>query len=247
MFSHADPSSWLSASRKVPLVPIIAPSILASDFANLLTECRDVLSAEGGSSEWLHVDVMDGHFVPNISIGQCVVEALRKHLPTAFLDVHLMVSEPEKWVSDFAKAGASQFTFHIEAAKDPRALVESIRSSQMQVGVALKPKTPVTAVAELVAENLVDMVLIMTVEPGFGGQSFMADMMPKVAELRAAYPLLNIQVDGGLGPKTVALAAQAGANIIVAGTSVFRAPSRKAAVEDMRACVAQSLCGGSKI
>ena len=241
MFDHRNLSTWLSVEKKVPLVPIIAPSILASDFANLLTECRDVLSVEGGSSEWLHVDVMDGHFVPNISIGSCVVDSLRKHLPNAFLDCHLMVSEPEKWVADFAQAGASQYTFHIEATSEPRELIKLIRQHKMQVGVALKPKTPVDAVTALVEEGLVDMVLVMTVEPGFGGQSFMADMMPKVAALRSQYPWLNVEVDGGLGPKTIGAAAEAGANVIVAGTSVFRAPSRKVAVEQLRDCVQQSL------
>jgi ribulose-phosphate 3-epimerase len=250
MFNHSDPSTWISVNRKVPLVPIIAPSILACDFANLLTECSDVLSEAGGRSEWLHVDVMDGHFVPNISIGPCVVEALRKHLPTAFLDVHLMVSEPQKWVADFAKAGASQFTFHIEATSSgdaAKALISLIRQHGMQVGVAMKPKTPASSVTALVNANLVDMVLVMTVEPGFGGQSFMADMMPKVAELRAAYPLLNIQVDGGLGSKTIAAAAKAGANVIVAGTSVFRAGNRKAAVDELRACVAGALATRSRL
>lgn len=241
IFDHQDKSTWLSATNPAPLRPIIAPSILASDFANLQRECEDVLSEAGGASEWLHVDVMDGAFVPNISIGACVAQSLRANLPKAFLDCHLMVAKPEQWVDDFAKAGASQYTFHIEATENPVALIESIRKAGMQVGVALKPKTPAEAVFALCDEKLVDMVLVMTVEPGFGGQSFMSDMMPKVAALRKAYPSLNIQVDGGLGLSTIEAAANAGANVIVAGTSIFRAASRKEATEGLRAAVAASL------
>ncbi|EAN91779.1 putative ribulose-5-phosphate 3-epimerase [Trypanosoma cruzi] len=241
MFDHQDRGTWLSADRPDTLRPIIAPSILASDFARLLDECKDVLSVEGGASEWLHVDVMDGHFVPNISIGMCVVEALRKHLQHTFLDVHCMVSHPDRWVDEMAKAGASQMTFHVEAAECPKAVARHIRAAGMQCGVALKPKTPASAVTELIEEKLVDMVLVMTVEPGFGGQSFMHDMMPKVAELRRAYPHLNIQVDGGLGEKTIDAAAEAGANIIVAGTSIFKAAVRRQVTETMRNAVKKSL------
>ncbi|KEG12102.1 ribulose-5-phosphate 3-epimerase [Trypanosoma grayi] len=241
MFDHQDRNTWLSADRTDALCPIIAPSILASDFARLLDECRDVLSPAGGSAEWLHVDVMDGHFVPNISVGMCVVEALRRHLPHTFLDVHCMITHPERWVDEMAKAGASQFTFHIEATDDARSLARHIRAAGMQCGVSLKPQTPAQEVVELVREKLVSMVLVMTVEPGFGGQSFMHDMMPKVAELRREFPRLNIQVDGGLSEKTVDVAAAAGANIIVAGTSIFKAPSRKQATETMRNVVQKSL------
>ncbi|KAH9578291.1 Ribulose-phosphate 3-epimerase-like [Trypanosoma melophagium] len=241
LFDHQDRNSWLSAERADPLRPIIAPSILASDFARLLDECKDVLSLEGGAAEWLHVDVMDGHFVPNISIGMCVVEALRKHLPHAFLDVHCMITNPDRWVQEMAKAGASQMTFHIEATENPKEVARQIRAAGMQCGVAIKPKTPASAVVELVKERLVDLVLVMTVEPGFGGQSFMQDMMPKVVELRQAYPHLNIEVDGGLSEKTIEAAAKAGANVIVAGTSIFRAKSRKEATEALRSTVKKHL------
>lgn len=241
MFDHQDRNTWLSADRPAALRPIIAPSILASDFARLLDECNSVLSSEGGAAEWLHVDVMDGHFVPNISIGMCVVEAIRKHLKHAFLDVHCMITDPDRWVNDMAKAGASQLTFHVEATEDPKAVARHIRAAGMQCGVALKPKTPASAVTELVEEKLVDMVLVMTVEPGFGGQSFMHDMMPKVSQLRQAYPHLNIQVDGGLSETTIDAAAKAGANVIVAGTSIFKASSRRGATEAMRNVVKKHL------
>jgi ribulose-phosphate 3-epimerase len=247
MFDHLDKSTFLDAKKKLPLTPIIAPSLLACDFSRLYEESSSVLSAEGGSSEWLHVDVMDGHFVPNISIGSVVVSSLRKSLPHAFLDCHLMVSHPEQWVDDFASAGASQYTFHIEATSSPRELISAIRAKGMQVGVALKPGTPASSVFELCDAELVDMVLVMTVEPGFGGQSFMASMMPKVQELRTKYPSLNIQVDGGLGPSTIAAAAEAGANVIVAGTSVFRAPSRKQVTDELRDCVAKAIASRSQL
>lgn len=245
-FDHTNPATFLSAARRdEPLRPIISPSILASDFARLRDECASVLSPEGGAVEWLHVDVMDGHFVPNISIGVPVVEALRKHFPTAFLDVHLMISEPAKWVPVFGKAGASQYTFHIEATDDAAAICEAVRAAGMQVGVALKPKTPASSVFSLIDAGLVDMVLVMTVEPGFGGQSFMADMMPKVSELRTKYPWLNVEVDGGLGPKTIDVAAKAGANVIVAGTAVFVAPDRAVVVNQLRSSVAAVLRGAA--
>lgn len=240
LYKHSGRASLLvTADAAQPLRPIISPSILASDFAQLQIECADVLSAKGGSAEWLHVDVMDGHFVPNISIGPCVVAALRKHFPETFLDVHCMITSPEKWVAEMAKAGASQFTFHIEATEDPADVAKRIRDAGMLCGVAIKPGTPVTpALQKLVEDKAVDMVLVMTVEPGFGGQSFMADTMPKVKALRAAYPHLNIQVDGGLTEETTITAAQAGANVVVAGTSIFKAKDRAAATNAMRAAIA---------
>lgn len=247
MFSHTDKSTWLNIKdRTRPLVPIISPSLLACDFAQLLSECNDVLSPEGGACEWLHVDIMDGHFVPNITIGPCVVQAVRKHLPQVFLDCHLMVSHPEKWVTDFAKAGASQFTFHIEATENAEALCEQIRAAGMQVGVTLKPKTEITNILPLISKGLVDMVLVMTVEPGFGGQSFMHDQLEKVKAFRQACSWLNIEVDGGLDPSNVGAAAEAGANVIVAGTSIFRAKSRKDATNALRDAVAKVLSANTK-
>eukprot|EP00128_Syssomonas_multiformis_P005492 Colp12_sorted_trinity150504_noHs@27386 len=167
-------------------------------------------------------------------MGPPVIKSLRKHTK-AFFDLHMMVSEPEKWVDDMADAGGDQFTFHIEATKDPVALIHQIKAAGMKAGVAIKPGTSVDVVKPLV--ELADMVLVMTVEPGFGGQKFMADMMPKVAELRRLYPTLDIEVDGGLGPSTIEAAAAAGANMIVAGSSVFNSPDPSKIILDLRRAV----------
>lgn len=240
VYNHADKSTWLNAAEKptAPLRAIVNPSILASDFCKLGDEVESVVSPAGGAVEWIHVDVMDGHMVPNISIGPGVVASLRARFPKVFLDVHCMVSDPKKWVPEMAKAGGSNYTFHIEATDDSKGVAECIKSHGMQVGVAVKPATGLTPeLRELIEGHYVDQVLVMTVEPGFGGQSFMTARLSFIEELRRNYPHLNIGVDGGIGPGTAEQAANAGANILIAGTSVFRAKDRKTAVDELRASV----------
>jgi len=192
--------------------------------SDLAGESRRVLAA---GADYLHLDVMDGHFVPNLTFGAPVVASLRKNLgvQAAVFDVHLMVTNPEKWVQDFADAGTDIFTFHAEITSqgdDLTPLIQEIKSKGMKVGLAIKPGTPVDAVVPYL--TLLDLVLVMTVEPGFGGQKFMADMMQKVERLRTLVPpSFDIQVDGGLSPETIDVAAKAGANMIVAGSAVFKA------------------------
>lgn len=195
---------------------LISPSMLSADFARLKEELDRV---KQGGADWLHIDVMDGHFVPNISFGMPVIKCIRP-VSNLFFDVHIMISQPQKYITDLKKSGADLVTFHVEAEGDPAETIRMIHAEGMKAGISVKPGTPVEVLAPYLDE--VELVLVMTVEPGFGGQSFMEDMMPKLAWLRQrCRPGTVLQVDGGINRKTIAAAAAAGANCFVAGSAVF--------------------------
>lgn len=208
----------------------ISPSILSADFANLQSELDAISNAD-----WAHVDVMDNHFVPNLTLGLPIVESMLKVSPIP-IDCHLMIEDPDRWAPAYAEAGAQSVTFHVEAARDPQTLARALRSAGARAGMAIKPGTPWAPYADLLPE--LDMVLVMTVEPGFGGQSFMADQMPKVAEVRKAVEKHGgevwIQVDGGVSAKTIEQCAEAGADVFVAGSAVYGAESASAAIDELR-------------
>lgn len=203
----------------------ISPSVLASDFANLEAELE---KCSNGGAELIHLDVMDGHFVPNISIGAPVIAALDKVCDTPF-DVHLMISDPLFYIDDFIKAGADIITFHIECESDIEKTIDKIVDAGCKAALAVKPNTPIEAVYPYL--DKLSMVLVMTVEPGFGGQSFMESTMPKIKELRAKCPNIDIQVDGGINAETVKIAGRAGANVFVAGSAVFKSDDPAATIK----------------
>lgn len=224
----------------------INPSILSSDFANFGAEVQGVSQA----CDFLHVDVMDYHFVPNLTFGLPIVERLKEVVSTP-IDAHLMIENPERWAPQYAEAGCESVTFHFEAAKDPGQVIAGIRTAGGLVGMGIKPGTKLETVEDLLPH--LDMLLVMTVEPGFSGQSFMVDMLGKVKRAREIIGKddlkLAIQVDGGVGPKTIEQCADAGADVFVAGHAVFRTENPAQACTDLRnlALAAQQKswwCGG---
>ncbi|MBE4908772.1 ribulose-phosphate 3-epimerase [Bacillus luteolus] len=210
----------------------IAPSILSADFAKLGQEIKDV---ERGGADYIHIDVMDGHFVPNITIGPLIVNAVRPitQLP---LDVHLMIENPDQYIADFAKAGADHITVHVEACKHLHRTIQLIKDQGIKAGVVLNPATPVDTIKHVLPE--LDMVLLMTVNPGFGGQKFISSVLPKIKELSEMISTLGlpieIEVDGGVNEETAKLCIEAGANVLVAGSAVFNQEDRAKAISKLR-------------
>lgn len=210
----------------------VAPSVLSCDFCNIEAEMNDIKEC---GADLLHLDVMDGIFVPNITFGMPVIAAMRKKSDMYF-DTHLMIEKPERYIDEFVKAGSSNITIHVEACEDVIKTVEHIKSCGVEASISVKPKTPVEAIYDYLP--FVDNVLVMTVEPGFGGQSFMNDMIPKIEKLvkyRSEHgKYFGIEVDGGINSATAKLVKEAGANILVAGSFVFKAQNRKLAIEELR-------------
>ncbi|MFP3124115.1 ribulose-phosphate 3-epimerase [Ectobacillus funiculus] len=210
----------------------IAPSILSADFARLGEEIKDV---EKGGADYIHVDVMDGHFVPNITIGPLIVEAIRP-ITSLTLDVHLMIEQPDRYIPEFAKAGADIITVHVEACPHLHRTIQLIRSFGIKAGVVLNPHTPVSTIQHVLED--IDMVLLMTVNPGFGGQSFIHSVLPKIQEVsrmvRERGLQVDIEVDGGVNVETARLCVEAGANVLVAGSAIYNEKDRAQAIRVIR-------------
>ncbi len=210
----------------------ISPSILSSDYGNLSAELKRM---EDCGADMLHIDVMDGHFVPNITLGAPIVKCIRKSSDLPF-DVHLMISDPYKYIPDFVNAGSDIITFHAEADSDIEKTIDLILASGKKAGLSVKPKTPIEAVYPYL--DKLSMVLVMTVEPGFGGQSFMEDMMPKVSAVKSEIERrgldVDIQVDGGINKDTISVAAKAGANVFVSGNAIFSSDDAKKTIAEFK-------------
>lgn len=210
----------------------IAPSILAADFAKL---GQEVLEVEKAGADWIHIDVMDGHFVPNITMGPIVVDALRP-LTQLPLDVHLMIENPDRYIEDFAKAGADYITVHVEACPHLHRTIQLIRSFGVKPGVVLNPHTPVETIQHILED--IDLVLFMTVNPGFGGQKFIHSVIPKVQQLSELLKekklSVEIEIDGGINEETIVPCAEAGATVFVAGSAIFNKPDRARALQSIK-------------
>ena len=213
----------------------IAPSLLSADFGRLTDEIRRV---EEGGADLLHVDVMDGHFVPNLTIGLPVVEAM-KRVARRPLDVHIMISNPLEYAQRYVEAGAASLTFHAEATNDPGAVIDAIVAAGGKAAMAINPATPVDPVLPWL--DRLSMVLVMSVVPGFGGQKFKPEVLPKLERLRASGFRGDLEIDGGIGPSTIGAAAAAGANVFVAGSAVFGAPDVAARIAELRAAAERTV------
>jgi ribulose-phosphate 3-epimerase len=213
----------------------IAPSILSANFANLGMEIKDV---ENGGADYIHVDVMDGHFVPNITIGPLIVEAIRPvtKLP---LDVHLMIEQPDNYINEFVRAGADIITVHVEACKHLHRTIQLIKSEGIKAGVVLNPHTPIETIQHVLED--IDMVLLMTVNPGFGGQAFIPQVLPKIKQLseiiKEKQLPIEIEVDGGVNEETAKLCVEAGATVLVAGSAIYNKADRRQAIQNLKQAI----------
>jgi ribulose-phosphate 3-epimerase len=222
-----------------PTLPLVAASILGADFADLGVDCRRALEA---GADLLHVDVMDGHFVPNLTMGPALCRSLRRTLPNAFMDVHLMVTDPARFVEPFAEAGVDHLTFHVEVVEDPAALADRIRACGLTAGLAINPPTPVERAEPWLAAF--DLILVMSVNPGFSGQSFIGDALEKTRRYGAMLgPAQRLQMDGGVGRGTAKACRDAGCDVLVAASAIFNENDYVAAIQELRGDTAVTRSG----